>query len=222
MRKYLYLALAAASAAVMAAPMVAEAAPATASHVLTVRKTHGTAVKPAAALKASLVKGTSAVFSITGFGSLTCKQASFIAIVGKNPTRPGRATEAITSESIGNCKASLMGLKVTKIKALNLPYASTVSDRKGTPVFISGRKSTKPIEMSSTVSFAGHSITCSYKASSIRGSGSNKGNTITIVKQKFTKAAGSNGICPASATFSAKFGPVVDSSLKGNPKVFVN
>src|SRR5215469_8182138 len=65
-RKYLYLAMATASAAVLAAPIVADAAPAAHSHVLTIKKVHGTAVKPKAALKASLVKGTKAVFSLTG------------------------------------------------------------------------------------------------------------------------------------------------------------
>jgi len=219
-RKYLYLAIAAASAAVLAAPIVAEAAPAAGSHVLTIKKAHGAPVKPGAALKASLVKGTSAVFSLSGI-IFSCKQSSFTAIVVKNPKAPGTATEAITAETMSKCSINIPMAKIKNVKALNLPYNSTVSDKKGFPVSVSGRKKSKPIELTSTASLNGQSLTCTYKAASILGSASNKGNTITIVKQKFTKASGP-ALCPASATFTAKYGPVVDTSLKGNPAVFVN
>src|SRR5258708_38717089 len=74
--KYLYLSVAAASAAVLAAPIVADASPAAHSHLLTIKKAGGTPVRPAAALKASLVKGTSADFSI-GTLTITCKSSSF-------------------------------------------------------------------------------------------------------------------------------------------------
>lgn len=222
MRKYLYLAMAAASATVLAAPIVANAAPAATAHVLTIKKVGGTAVKPGAALKASLAKGASAVFTLTGLGSIKCTQSSFTAVVVKNPTKPGTATESITAESIGKCTVSIAGVKVSKIKSLNLPYNSTVSDKKGFPITVSGRKKTKPIELSATATLAGTPFTCAYKASKILGSGSNKGNTITITKQKFSVVSGSNPACPATSTFSAKYGPVRDTSLRGNPAVFVN
>ena len=221
MRKYLYLAMAATSAAVLAAPIVADAAPAAPSHVLTIKKVHGTAVKPKAALKASLVKGTKAVFSLTGI-TIKCKQSSFTAVVVKNPTAPGKATESITAETIGKCTLNIAGAKVNKVKALNLPYNSTVSDAKNFPVTVSGRKKSKPIELTATASVGTMSLTCSYKAASIAAAASNKGNTITIVKQKFKKAGGSNPACPSSATFSAKYGPVLDTSVTGKPAVFVN
>jgi hypothetical protein len=221
-RKFLYLAMVAASAAVLAAPVVADAAPAARSHVLTIRKVHGTAVRPGAAIKANLAKGASAVFTLTGLGSITCKQSSFTAVVVKNPTAPGTATEDVTSETIGKCTVSIAGVKVNKVKALNLPYNSTVSDKKHFPVIVSARKKTKPIELTSTASLGGQSITCTYMALKVTGSGSNKGNTITVTKQKFSVVKGSNGLCPATATFSTKYGPVRDTSLKGNPAVFVN
>ncbi len=59
------------------------------------------------------------------------------------------------------------------------------------------------------------------QGASVKGKASNTGNTITFSKQKFTKSAGGT-LCPASANFSATFGPVTDSSVKGSPKVFVN
>lgn len=223
-RKYLYLAMATASAAVLAAPIVADAAPAAHSHVLTIRKVHGTAVKSGAKLQASLAKGTSAVFQLTGSLSLTikCKSSSFTAKVLKNPTAPGKAAEAITAESIGKCTINFMGATVKATKALNLPYNSTVSDKKKLPVTVSGSSKKKPIELTATASTSSGSITCTYMAATIAGNASNKGNTITIAKQKLKVAPGSNGLCPANATFSAKYGPVKDISVKGKPAVFVN
>lgn len=224
MRKYLYLAMAAASAAVLAAPIVADAAPAASSHVLTIRKVHGTAVKPGAKLQASLVKGTSAVFKLTGSLSLTikCKSSTFTAKVIKNPIAPNKATEQILSESIGKCTINFMGATVKSTKALNLPYNSTVSDKKGNPVTVTGRSKAKPIELTSTASASGTSIVCTYKAATIAGAASNKGNTITITNQKLKIAANPSGLCPANATFSAKYGPVKDISVTGHPAVFVN
>ena len=227
MRKYLYLAMAAASAAVLAMPIVADAAPAASSHVLTIRKVHGTAVKPGAVLKASLAKGATAKFVIgsgTSAVTITCKSSSFTAKAVKNPLAPGTATESVTAESIGKCKASLSGLTVSSIKSLNLPYKSTVSDKKGLPVTVSGTKSTKPIELKAAASFGGMAINCIYKAATVVGKASNKGNTITITNQKFTVAKGSDNLCSSlgAAKFSATYGPVADSSVTGNPAVFVN
>lgn len=224
MRKYLYLAVAVASAAVLAAPIVADAAPAAHSHVLTIKKTKGTAVRAGAKLHASLVKGTSAVFSLTGGLTLTikCKSSSFTARVIKNPTAPGKATESIISQSVSKCATNFTGLTVKSNKALNLPYNSTVSDRKGDPVRVAGRNKTKPIELSATAAAGTMSITCKYAAASVAGAASNKGNTITFVKQKLKRAAGSNSACPTTATFSAKYGAVRDTSVKDSPRVFVN
>jgi hypothetical protein len=216
--------MAAASAAVLAAPIVADAAPAAPSHVLTIKKVHGTAVKPGAVLKASLVKGTKAVFSLTGSINLTikCSSSSFTAKAVKNPTAPSTATESITAESIAKCTINFMGATVKSTKALNLPYNSAVSDKKGLPVTVSGRSKKLPIELTSTASASGSSIKCTYMAASIAGAASNKGNTITISKQKMKVAPGSNPLCPMNATFSATYGPVQDTSVKGNPAVFVN
>jgi hypothetical protein len=224
-RKYLYLAMAAASAAVLAAPIVADAAPAARSHVLTIRKVHGPAVKPGAVLKASLVKGTSAVFSLSGGLTLTikCKSASFTAKVVKNPTAPGKATESITAERISKCATNLSGIKVQSNKALNVPYNSTVSDKKRLPVSVAGRNKTKPIELTATALAGNTTIKCTYMAKSIAGSASNKGNTITLTKQKFSLVVkGSNPACPTNLAVSAKYGPVKDTSVKGSPAVFVN
>ena len=217
MRKYLYLAAAAtASAAVVVLPATSALA---AGHVLTINKTGGTAVKTGAVLKAGLAKGKTAVFAL-GTEKLTCKSASFSSKVTANPGKPGSATESLTSQKFSKCTVSVSGITFKSIKISNLPYKVTVSDAKGDPVTISGTSKSKPLAVTVTVTVGPNPVTCSYKAASIKGSASNTGNTIAFANQKFARSAGA--LCPASANFSATFGPVTDSSVTGSPKVFVN
>lgn len=220
-RKYLYLAMAAVSVSVLAAPVVASAAPTAKPHVLTVGKPAGHAVKVGAKLSASLVKGTKAVFAMNG-QTLTCSSASFTAVVVKNPTKPGKALESLTAQTIAKCKTSLQGVKIKKTFASNLPYNVTVSDAKGDPVAVTGRSAKKPIKLTAVAALGTTTISCPYTAKVVNGAASNKGNTITVTKQKFTVVKGSNALCPKAAAFTAKFGPVKDTSVKGSPAVFVN
>ena len=193
----------------------------TRSDVLTISKAGGTAVKTGAVLTTSLAKGSSAVFSL-GPITLTCKSASFTAKVTKNPAAKGTATESVTSQTTSNCKVTgVGGITVKSIKATNLPYDASVSDSTGNPVTVSGTSKTKPVETSVAGSVAGSSFSCVYQATTLKGSASNKGNSITFTKQKFTFASGSD-TCPKSANFSAAFGPVKDTSVHGSPAVFVS
>jgi len=221
-RKYLYLAMAAASVSVLAAPVVASAAPTAAHHVLTVGKARGNAVKVGAKLRASLAKGTKATFALNGM-KLTCKSSSFTGVVVKNPTAPGKALESVTAQTVAKCTTSVSGITIKSVKANNLPYNSTVSDKKGDPVTVAGRTKTKPISLTSVGSLGTTTISCTYTAKSIAGAASNKGNTITITNQKFTLVKNSNAFCPqGTAKFTAKSGPLKDTSVKGSPAVFVN
>ena len=172
----------------------AEAAPV---HVLTTGKVGGTAVKPGAVLKASLAKGKSVVFK-NSLGTLTCTRSTFTAKVVTNPAKPGTARESITAETFSGCRISLSGVTIKSQSVRNLPYNATVSDARGNPVHISGRSKALPLLLTVTVKAGTATITCSVKA------------------------AGPNGICPASGTFSAAYGPVRDSSVTGSPAVFVN
>jgi hypothetical protein len=209
------------SLAALAAPVAAGASPAASTSVLTISKAGGTAVKTGAVLKASLAKGTAAVFSTSLF-SLNCTTAGFSSKVLKNPKAKGTATESLTSQTIGKCTVKgFKGITVKSVSAVNLPYDVAVSDAKGDPVAVTGNKKSKPIETSVTVTFSGSSFGCLYKAASLKGASSNKGNTVTFTKQGFSFVSG-NSLCPKSATFTATFGPVGDSSVKKNPAVFVN
>ena len=222
-RKYFYIGVLVATALVMALPAAASAA--TPVHVLTTGKVGGPAVAPKAILKASLAPRTSAVFATTA-GKLTCAKSTFTAKVVTNPvkgtaTKPATATESITAETFSSCVISVKGVTIKSSSVGNLPYNASVSDAKGNPVKISGHAKTKPLLLSITVKFGTSTFSCSVKAASISGTWTNKGNATVFVKQKFTKASG-GAFCPASGTFTATYGPVKNTSVKGSPAVFVN
>jgi len=208
-----------ASAAVVAVPATMASAAARV-HVLTIKKVGGPAVRANAVLKSGLAKGKTAVFSL-GTEKLTCKSAHFRATVRDNPVKPGTATESLTAETFAKCTVNITGVVVKSIKVLDLPYKVTVSDATGFPVKVSGTSKTMPIKVAVKVALGTTSVACTYKASSIKGHASNTGSTVKFSKQKFTKARG-GALCPASANFSATFGPVRDTSVTNSPKVFVN
>jgi hypothetical protein len=218
MRKYCYLGTVLVTVLIAALPLTAAAA--ATPHVLTTGKAGGTAVKVGAVLKARLVTGTKAKF-VTSLGTLSCKTSTFSAKVTTNPTKPGTAKESLTAQTFSKCTITIGGVTIKSLTVKNLPYSGTVSDAAGDPVTVSERSTSKPLEASVTLSFQGSTFTCSIKAKSIKGAASNTGNKVTFSKQKFVKASGPT-ICPSSATFSASYGPVTDSSVSGTPKVFVN
>jgi hypothetical protein len=210
-------------ATALVAMLPATSAAAASVHVLTRGKAGGPAVAPGAVLKASLARGSSVVFK-NNLGTLTCTRSTFTAKVISNPAKPGTARESITAQTFSSCRISIPGVPGVTIKTVrvgNLPYAAAVSDSRGFPVKISGHSRTKPLLMTVTAKFGTSTITCSVKAASISGAASNKGNVIAFVTHRFTKAAGGS-FCPTSGTFSVKYGPVTDSSVRGNPAVFVN
>jgi hypothetical protein len=217
-RKYLYAAPLLAAALIAAVP--AASAAAAPVHVLTTGKAGGPAVKVGAVLKASLAKGSAAVFS-NSLGKVTCTSSTITAKVTSNPARPGTAKESLTAQTFGTCKISIPDVFIKSESLLNRPYNVTVSDAKGHRVTISGRTKAKPVLISITVKAGSLTFTCSVKAASISGAASNKGSVVVFVKQRFTKASGGS-LCPASGTFSATYGPVTDSSVKGSPHVFLN
>jgi hypothetical protein len=218
-RKYFYIGAVMATALIAVLPATAaEAAPV---HVLTTGRVGGPAVKVNAVLKAGLAPRTSVVFA-TNLGKLTCTRSTFTAKVVSNPARPGTARESITAQTFSGCTISVRGVTIKRITVANLPYNATVSDARGFPVRISGRTRGLPLRINVVVQIGtGTPFSCSVKAASIAGTASNRGNVVAFVNQKFVKAAG-GPFCPASGTFSARWGPVRDTSVRGAPAVFVN
>jgi hypothetical protein len=237
MPRYRPVALAAVCALALAAPASAAYA-ATAQHaaakpVLTVGKKGGPAVKKGAVLKASLAKGKSATLALTtSIGSFTaiCTRSTLQAKVTGNPSRRGKATLSLTGETVSRCKinGAPSGVTLTSVKALNLPYRVTISSAKGFPVTIAGRSSAKPLGFRATISgVATNPVACVVTAPTVKAHASDAGNKISAAKQKFTLDAGkSSSRCSSlgvsSATYSATYGPLRDTSVRHSPKVFFN
>src|SRR5262245_25476255 len=205
--------VAALTAFAVAAP--AEAAPAVVHHVLTIRKVGGPNVKKGAILKASLSTGAKAVFASSA-GNVTCKVSSFTVKVTNNPPKPGTATESLTRQTFGKCSTTISGAtSVKSAKLTKLPYKTTISDKAGFPVTVTGPRTT--ITLNTILG----TLSCSYKAASAKGHANNSKQTITFTKQPFSKSSGP-AACPSKGSFSVSYGPVRDTSVTGSPHVFVN
>jgi hypothetical protein len=228
MRKYRYLAIAAAGVMVIGASAgTALAAPAKSSPVLRIGSTHGAAVKNGAKVGASLAKGQKVQFTV---GSLkaTCPKSSFAAKVVKNPSAKGKASLSITSETLSGCALvkPIAGLTFKSVIALNLPAPGVITS-KGT-LGVSEAKASKPLGFTSTVDFNGGTIVCVFTAKSGSGKANNKNHTVTFggtfSLNKSLTPAGSLPYCTAvgtSSSFSATYGPITDNSVKHHPKVYV-
>jgi hypothetical protein len=219
MRKFMLVGAAAAMALLASLSMstTALASPAATHDVLTSGKAGGANVATGAILKASLASKTTALFNAGKSGKITCKTSSVTDKVTKNPAKPGTADLSLTAQSFSKCSAAdnpnFTGVKSVTVN--KLPYTTTISDSKGDPVSVS--KTQVTLDLDTTVGV----VTCVYKASSTHGSASNKTQTITFSNQEFKKSSGPE-VCPSSGKFSATYGPVLDTSVKGDPHVFVN
>ena len=132
-----------------------------------------------------------------------------------NPAKPGTATLSMTGQSFSGCTVSTSGITVKSVAAYKLPFKTTVSDAKGLPVTV-----TKPGAVV-TVSALGTTITCTYQAPKISGTASNTGSSVAFANQTFTLVSGGS-LCPSSGTLSVTYAPLADTSVKGDPHVFVN
>jgi hypothetical protein len=232
MRKYRYFAVVAGVALVMS--VSAGAAVAASSHkapkpVLTAGKIGGTAVKRGAVLEASLPKGGSVTFTLTAngqTGSVACTSSSIEATVLRNPVKAGEATLSVKSVAVSNC-GTVDGVTLS-LAPLNLPYGATIKAAKGNPVTLSEASKSKPMGLVATITEDSVEATCVFTAASFSGHASNKGNVVGFSKQELTLDPDlSAAICTTlahitSATFTATYGPIVDSNLKHSPKVFIS
>jgi hypothetical protein len=221
MRKYLFIAVTAATALLMG--LSAVPASAATKDVLTTGKVGGTNVRDGATLKANLKSGSTANFIKSGTKStgVKCKKSSFSAKVTSNPKKPGTAKESLTAQSFSSCTSNVQDVKSIKsVKLSNLPNKVSSSDKKGFPVTVSESSSSKPLKTTVVLNTVLGSVTCVYTAKSLSGHGSNSGNTITFTNQKLSKSSGPS-VCFKTGLFSATYGPLEDSSA-GNAKVFIN
>ncbi len=223
-RSILALTVTAAAMLPLAVMSAAAASPAVAHHVLTTGKVGGPSVKVKDVLQASLAAKSKVTFA-DGSTIMTCKVSKLTVKVAKNPPAKGTAVESLTAQTFSKCSAKgpfASHIKKVTVSLTKLPYKTTVSDKKGFPVTVSNV--TAKVVVKTDV--AG-TLTCLYSAKTVTGSASNKHQTVSFSKQKLKLAAGSSSLCSTlskTAVFSATYGPVVDTSVKGTskPHVFVN
>jgi len=236
MRKYGYLAVAAAGVMVFAAPLgtalAATAHPSANKPVLLVGSAKGKAVKNGAKIGASLAKGTKVTFKI-GSASASCTVSTFSAKVTKNPSAKGKATLSVTAETVGGtCTLTgspVAGTTLTSLTAINLPYNATVTV-KGDKITVSETSKSKPLGFTAVVDVPGidPDLSCTYEAASASGVLSNKHNDATFTNQPLTLEASEDvptnlcSVAGKTSTYSATLGPVTDNSVKGHLKVFIS
>jgi len=219
-KRALSAAFGAAVAAVLAVTASASAT-ASAGNVLTTGSAGGTAVASGDVLSASLVSGTQARIATTQGGStgITCNSSAFTATVNTNPAAPGTATETVTAHTLSSCTTNITGATgVQSITVNNLPYAAAVSSG-GSLTVTAG--ATGPIQTTLKISTILGTTTCVYRANSLTATPSNADNSLSFTDQLFSKYSGPS-TCPGSGYFTAKYGPVRDTSQAGSPVVFVN
>lgn len=192
--------------------------------VLTTGSLAGANVAAGDVLNASVAAGTTADFATEAGGTtgVHCAQSSFTATVVDNPAAPGVATESTTAHTFGSCTVNILGAtSVRSVTVNNLPFATTVDGTTGA-VTVSGTTAA-PIQTTLVLGTILGSTTCVYRATngSIVGVSSNTDNSIAFKDQPFTKFSGSF-TCPGAGYFTARYAPVVDTSVDGSPAVFTN
>nr|WSZ94270.1 Tat pathway signal sequence domain protein [Streptomyces sp. NBC_00857] len=194
------------------------AAPA-AGNVLTYGSAAGSAVAVGDVLTSSLSAGTTVAIRTTvgGTTGITCTASGFTATVTANPAAPGTATESLTAQTFGGCTSNILGTTgVQSITVEKLPAVTSVTS--GGPITVgvgSGVQTT--VKLNTLLGLT----TCTYTSTGLNGTTSNTDNSITFANQLFSKSGGPI-TCPSSSYFSAKYGPVKDTSQSGSPSVFVN
>lgn len=220
MRKYTYLAAAAAAALVVSVATAAptSAAPSAAGEVLTYVSPTGPGVAVNDVLTSSLAAGTLATFYSTPGGStgVECSVSNFSATVTSNPSVPGTATERLDAQTFSSCvsKGVFGVLGVQSVTVNLLPYGVTADSTTQNVVI-----SNDPIRATVKLSTLLGSITCVYEDGddTMTGTTDDSDNSITFTDEQFVKVSGPN-LCFGVAYLDAKYGPVVGP---GGP-VFVN
>lgn len=215
------LAVAAAAALVLSLTAMAQAAPARAkADVLTTSRVGGPDVRSRAVLTAGLAPKTTFVFNTASF-RITCRQASISLKVVSNPSRGHVAVLSETNQRTGKCKAFGRIAKSITVSLIKLPRKTKMSGSKGDPVVVSG----PVVKIVAKTTFAG-TVTCVYTAKRSNGRFSDKSQSVTFARQasmldlrKSSQACLKTGI---SGTYTASFGPLRDTGVKGKPRVFVN
>ncbi|MEV6419476.1 Tat pathway signal sequence domain protein [Streptomyces sp. NPDC051662] len=192
-----------------------------AGNVLTYGSAGGPAVAVGDVFTSSLSSGASVAIRTTAGGStgITCTASQFTATVTGNPAAPGTATESLTAHTFGGCTSNILGTTgVQSITVDRLPYHTTVAS--GGPLTV-GAGAAGAVQTTVKLNTLLGLTTCVYTSTGLSGATSNTDNSITFTNQLFSRSSGP-ATCPGSSYFSAKYGPVKDTSQSGGPSVFIN
>jgi hypothetical protein len=197
-------------------------ASATTTDVLTSGAAGGTNVSVGDVLSAGLKSGSRANFSDSGGQPVWwCNASTLSGEVLTNPQAPGTASLSLSGWANSLCT----GPGPTTVQGIsfdNLPYNLSTSTFGGATISPGG---TGPIQTTFTIVFFGITSDCVYRAhdssGNLSGTTSNVDNSIGFTNQLLDLFNGPS-VCAGQLTFSAAYGPLVDSSQSGSPQVFVN
>jgi hypothetical protein len=153
-------------------------------------------------MAAGLASETASFSSGVGITDWWCKQASFAATVTSNPPAPGTASASYLPQ-FGSCT----GGTLRSVTFDNRPAIMKLSS--GGQVTVSGA-------MQMQVVYAGSTGPCGYETSTIAGTVTGGGQSITFTDQEYLRSSGPS-TCPPTLRFSVTYGPLVDSSQGGVP-----
>ena len=192
--------------------------------VLTTGAVGGANVAVGDVLTASIVPGTTADFATTSGGTtgVKCAVSSFTATVVDNPPAPGVALESTTAQTFGSCTANIFGVTgVGSVVVNNVPFATAVDGTTGA-VAVTGTDAA-PIQTTLRLNTILGAVTCVYRANgnAIAGTAGTGESSITFANQQFNKFSGPI-TCPANGFFTARYSPVLDTTLPDTPAVFTN
>jgi hypothetical protein len=214
MRKHIYLGAGATALALLTAVAAGPASAAGGAEL----SAGGNDVAVGDVISANL-SSPSATFS-TSSGNISCTASSFSSTDTTNPAEGvDEATETVHTLAFSSCKSTIFGtvsVKSVGLTAGTAPLATVVDEPSDDPIDLDVSPSVTVV-----LNTVLGSVTCIY-AGAVSGVVDNTADTITFTGQTVAKATGSSALCPATGTFTATYGNVVDSSMTGTPAVTVN
>lgn len=181
-------------------------ASASTADVLTYGSVGGTNVAVNSVLTSTLRSGTSGTFFTTTNGTTggSCSSGSLSAKVTSNPVAGGTADVSVTSQTFTNCRNN-MSFSISSI-TVTTPYTATIN-----------QSGVRIANVSATIDGM-HGLVatrCNYTGTSLSG-------TSVFTNQHFVAQPLSSSFCPSNMYYSATFNSFVDTSVTGNPTVYVN
>jgi hypothetical protein len=206
MRKHLIISGAALASTLVLALAGASFAAAGTVDVLTYTTQGGPNVSVGDVLSESLLSGTDATFYTSTGGTTggTCDTGTYAATVDSNPAAGGTADLTTTKQSFSDCTDNV-SFDISTI-TIKTPYAATIS-LGGLDV------GTMKATLVGTDS-SGNGVTCRFTASNVV--------TNSIFTNQGINLTSGSSECPSTLYFSAHYGPLLDSSVNGDPIVDVN